>query len=449
MLTKPVAVSRESDAIVFGSPVSVGHVRPLLPLARRLVERGFTVVWAISGDHDEPASRWRQPLSEIGVHFVDLDGTAPFERGRTDEFASMNLFPRLVGRANDVAAGAADAIRAALDGRRAARGVYDFFALWSYVAMRRLGIDDVVVVVSAFPTAIDAMPVAAFADDPVYQRELAQLRRSGFGAFDDVPRMGVIPRDPALRVICFTSPHLCPESPAGIQLLGVAREALPHVEQAASAPEEGRTLLVRQLQSARDCGNRIVLLSLGTVVTRMFAKMGPSHVAFLKRLYTTLAASALGCGAVVVASTCDSSAAELGIDEAALGAAARGRVFAMPFVPQPFLFAHGLVDVMLTHGGANTFHETVLAGIPLLISPGFGDQASVAQAAARLGVGVCVEAITYPGLEGAVPLERVASEVLPAMLAPGMSSWKLTAARLAELVGQERGLDAAEAALRI
>lgn len=122
-----------------------------------------------------------------------------------------------------------------------------------------------------------------------------------------------------------------------------------------------------------------------------------------------------------------------------------GRVFALPFVPQPFLFARGLVDVMLMHGGANTFHEAVLAGVPMLVSPGFGDQASVAHAAAQLGIGVCVEAIMYPALQGAVPLERVADEVLPAMLAPGISRWKLEAMRLAALVKQENGLDAAEA----
>jgi UDP:flavonoid glycosyltransferase YjiC (YdhE family) len=188
---------------------------------------------------------------------------------------------------------------------------------------------------------------------------------------------------------------------------------------------------------------------MGTVVTRMFTRMGPEHVGFLKRLYTTLAASALRSGAVVVASTCDSSAAALGIDPATLGDSANERVVAMPFVPQPLLFAHGLVDVMLSHGGANTFHEAVLFGIPLLVSPGFGDQASVAQAAAKLGVGVCVEAIMYPELEGAVPLERVAEEVLPEMLAPGTSRWKAEATRLAALVKTENALDAAEALLRI
>jgi UDP:flavonoid glycosyltransferase YjiC (YdhE family) len=184
---------------------------------------------------------------------------------------------------------------------------------------------------------------------------------------------------------------------------------------------------------------------MGTVVTRMFTRIGASHLAFLRRLYTTLAASALRCGAMVVASTCDSSAADLGVDEAALGPAARDRVIAMPFVPQPFLFAHGLVDVMLMHGGANTFHEAVVSGVPLLICPAFGDQESVARAAGKLGVGVALESIMIPALEGALPLERAAEELLPAMLAPGISRWKAAATSLAAHVKQENGTDAAEA----
>jgi UDP:flavonoid glycosyltransferase YjiC (YdhE family) len=62
MSAKPAAPGPES-AVVFGSPVAVGHVRPLMPLARRLVERGFLVVWAVSGDANEPASKPVGPLS--------------------------------------------------------------------------------------------------------------------------------------------------------------------------------------------------------------------------------------------------------------------------------------------------------------------------------------------------------------------------------------------------
>ena len=446
-----VARIKASGVFVFGSPVGVGHVRVLMPLARRLVERGFGVVWAISGDDNEPASVWRQPLSELGVQFVDVDEVAAFPRGQSEEFAVggmlKSVFRRIAGRANDVTAAGVDAIVAAVGGRPIIGGVYDYFALWSYVAMRRLGIDDIDVVVSAFPAVLDSFPLAVFMDDPIYQRELAQLRSSGFGSFDEPLRAGLIPQDPALRVLSFSSPRLCTEPPPYVRLLGVQCDALPRAADLASAPEEHQAL-ARRLRTAREGGAPVVLLSMGTVVTRMFARLGASHVGFLKRLYTTLAASALRSGAIVIASTCDSSPADLGVDEAALGPAAKDRVITMSFVPQPLLFAHGLVDVLLMHGGANTFHEAVVSGIPLLISPAFGDQESVALAAAKLGVGICVEAIMYPALQGAIPMDRVAEELLPTMLAPGVSRWKVAATSLAAQVRQENGLDAAEALVR-
>ncbi len=439
--------AKVAGVIVIGSPVSVGHVRPLMPLARRLVERGFTVIWAISGEANEPASVWREQLTALGVDFINVDDHAIFPRGNSAEIMSAgiqaSLFRRILARANDVAAAAADAIRTATAGRPIVGGIYDYFAVWAYVAMRRLAIADIDAVVSAFPAILDSV-MSNYVEDPYYLRELAHLREAGFGTFSEVPRSGIIPRDPALRVINFSSPRLCPDAPAGVHLLGLQRDALPKVEDLTTASDEHQ-VLARRLKAARDGGSPVILLSMGTVVTKIFAQIGASHIAFLKRLYTTLAASALRAGATVVASTCNSSAVDLGVDEGALGPAARDRVIAMPFVPQPMLFAHGLVDVMLMHGGANTFHEAVVSGVPLLICPAFGDQESVALAAAKLGVGICVESIMYPKLEGAVPLDRVARELLPEMLAPGVSRWKAAAMGLAESVRHENGLDAAEA----
>jgi UDP:flavonoid glycosyltransferase YjiC (YdhE family) len=443
-------MSRDSEAdagvIVFATPVSVGHVRPLMPLARRFVARGIPVVWAISGDDNEPASAWAQPLAEMGVQFVNIDEAARFARGTNAEFASMSMtsvFRRVLGRANDVSAGAAEAIRAAVGARKVRCGIYDYFALWAYVAMRSLGIADIDVVISAFPAIVDGFGSHMYEDDSVYVRELAQLRATGLGEFATVPRIGILPQDPALRTLSFSSPRLCP-GVTGVQLLGVQRDALPRLEDMATAPEAHRAL-ARRLEAERERGARVVMLSMGTVVTRFFARMGGPHLAFLKRLYSTLAESALRSGAIVLASTCESSAADLGLDEATLGPAARDRVIAMPYLPQPFLFAHGLVDVMLMHGGANTFHEAVVSGIPLLISPAVGDQEYVALAAARLGVGICVESLTVPTLPGAVSIERVAAELMPELLAPGISRWKAAAMQLAGQVKEEDGLDAAEA----
>ena len=433
-----------ASAIVMGTPVSVGHVRPLMPLARRLVQRGYTVVWAISGDPTEPASVWREQLGQLGVRFVDLDASAPFTRHGEAEFSGMQLFRRIVGRANDVAANAAEAIRTALDGTPILCGLYDYFAVWAYVAMRRLGVAQVDALVSAFPAVVDTLPTSMYADDAIYLRELGALRTAGFGAFQEMPRNGLLPRDSLMRVLSLSSSHLCPSPPPGIQLLGISHEALPSLEDPSKIAEAHRALGDR-LQAARDGGAPIVLLSLGTVMTRMLSRISPAHRAFLKRTYTTLAEAALRAGAVVVASTCDSSAADLGIDEATLGFA--DRVIAMPFVPQPYLFARGLVDVMLMHGGANTFHEAVVSGVPLIVCPGFGDQGCVADAAVNLGLGVRVESIMYDGHAGASTLEHVASEILPAMLAKGPTRWKLAAQEIAAKLRHEDGLAAAETAL--
>jgi UDP:flavonoid glycosyltransferase YjiC (YdhE family) len=380
--------------------------------------------------------------------FVDVDATTKFARGDSGELASQNLMAgllrRIIARAVDVAAGAAEAIRAAVGERRIRYGIYDFFGMWAYVAMKRLDVAQIDVVVSAFPGMLDTIPTADFADDPIICAELEKLHASGFGSFAELPRAGVIPRDPGIRVLCFTSSRLCPNAPDFVRLLGVQHDALPNIDDLRDAPEEHQALVAR-LRAARDGGARVVLISMGTMVMRMFARASADRVAFLRRLYTTLAAAALRAGAVVVASTTTSSASELGVDEATLGPDARDRVFAMPFVPQPLLFAHGLVDVMVMHGGANTFHEAVASGIPILVCPAFGDQKSVAEAAAALGVGTCVESITYPSLAGAASIELVADEILPSMLAPGVSSWKAAATRLAEHVAHEDGLEALEA----
>lgn len=433
-----------SDAVVFGSPVSVGHVRPLMPLARRLVERGLSVIWVISGDANDPASAWERPLAELGVQFIDLDRIAMFERVVTDvSHSAVGMRRRVIARANDVSAAATEAIRAAAAGRRIVAGVLDFFALWSYVAMKRLGVPRISVLVSAFPT-LDYAGVDDVADDPVYQRELATLRASSSGVAPlDPLHLGFMPVDPAVKMFAATSSHLCQDAYPGIHLLGVPRETLP-ADRQATVPAEHEAL-IRRLRAARSEGTRVVLLSMGSLVLRFGAKIDPAFPARVRQLYSTLAAAALRSGAIVVASTTGSSAHALGLDEATLGPAARDRVIAMPFVPQPLLLAHGLVDAMLMHGGANTLHETVLAGIPTIVWPVMSDQGSVANAVVAAGVGACVETRNFPDLKGACSLDHIADVTLPAMLVPGDNPWKVAASRLAGRLASEDGVTASVA----
>ena len=51
----------------------------------------------------------------------------------------------------------------------------------------------------------------------------------------------------------------------------------------------------------------------------------------------------------------------------------------------------------------------------------------------------------FPELAGAVPLQRVADEVSPAMLAPGTSQWQAAATNLGAQIRLEKVLAAAEA----
>ena len=46
------------------------------------------------------------------------------------------------------------------------------------------------------------------------------------------------------------------------------------------------------------------------------------------------------------------------------------------------------VDLFITHGGSNSFHESLLAGTPMAVIPFFGDQPLVAKSVERLGLGI-------------------------------------------------------------
>ena len=89
----------DSKVVVFGSPMAVGHVRPLMPLAARLVARGFDVVWAISGDPNEPASAWKEPFAKMGVTLIDVDAVAPFARHEAfPSTSAASVYPRSLAR---------------------------------------------------------------------------------------------------------------------------------------------------------------------------------------------------------------------------------------------------------------------------------------------------------------------------------------------------------------
>jgi MGT family glycosyltransferase len=59
-----------------------------------------------------------------------------------------------------------------------------------------------------------------------------------------------------------------------------------------------------------------------------------------------------------------------------------------PFVPQLDVLAHA--DAFITHGGMNSAHESLCAGVPMVLIPQQAEQAMVAQRIHDVGAGVAL-----------------------------------------------------------
>jgi MGT family glycosyltransferase len=100
------------------------------------------------------------------------------------------------------------------------------------------------------------------------------------------------------------------------------------------------------------------------------------------------------------------------------------------FVPQTAVLAH--TDVFVTHVGANSMHEGLFHGVPLVCTPHFGDQPQNADRVIAEGAGVLMPI-------GEISAERATAEVERA----NGESFRASAARLARKLRACGGLDRA------
>lgn len=160
---------------------------------------------------------------------------------------------------------------------------------------------------------------------------------------------------------------------------------------------------VAVLEEARAAGRRIILVSMGTVITGDSQDYGwdarlrgadnkPQGLTGRELCQAAWggAFDAFGAGA-------ESSAeaplllVALGPQPNALGdLQAPSNALCLPVLPQVDVLKAG-VDVFLTHGGQNSFMEALSVGVPVVVCPGFGDQPVNARKAADMGVGLQVE----------------------------------------------------------
>ncbi|CAE8642959.1 unnamed protein product [Polarella glacialis] len=153
------------------------------------------------------------------------------------------------------------------------------------------------------------------------------------------------------------------------------------------------------LQTARAAGRAVVLVSMGTVITGDSTDFGWNSLPPNGGLTGRELCQAAWGGAFDAFGTCAEDELQtapllivaLGPQPDALGdLRPPANAVCVPSMPQVDLLKAG-VDLFLTHGGQNSFTESLSVGVPVVVCPGFGDQVVNARKAVALGVGLQVE----------------------------------------------------------
>jgi len=176
-----------------------------------------------------------------------------------------------------------------------------------------------------------------------------------------------------------------------------------HKDEASSAPTDdslSAAAILEQVINARKLGRKVVLASMGTVITgdfkfgwagRLTGKDGEPRGLTGRELcqgawggiFDAFGAATSEEGPLLVVA--------LGPQPHALGELVPpANALCAPVLPQVDLLKTG-VDLFLTHGGQNSFTEALSNKVPLVVCPGLGDQIVNAQKAVDIGVGLKVD----------------------------------------------------------
>jgi UDP-N-acetylglucosamine:LPS N-acetylglucosamine transferase len=174
-----------------------------------------------------------------------------------------------------------------------------------------------------------------------------------------------------------------------------------HDEQQPKEASLDKNEIVERVASARKSGRAVVFASMGTVITGDMPGMGwegrPTGEDGQPRgltgrelcrgawsgVFDAFGADTVEEGPLIVLA--------LGPQQDALGEIVPPpNAICVPVVPQVDVLKAG-VDLFLTHGGQNSFTESLASGTPVVVCPGFGDQIVNAQKAVDIGVGLKVD----------------------------------------------------------
>ncbi|CAE7928443.1 ydhE [Symbiodinium necroappetens] len=153
-------------------------------------------------------------------------------------------------------------------------------------------------------------------------------------------------------------------------------------------------------ETAREAGRKVIFASMGTVITGDSPEVGWANHMSVDGVFQGLTGKELcqaAWGGLFDAFGTDSTDAgplllvSLGPQPDALeNLVAPANAACLPVMPQVDILKEG-VDLFLTHGGQNSFMESLSTGSPVVVCPGFADQPVNAQKAVQLGVGLQIE----------------------------------------------------------
>eukprot|EP01126_Amoeba_proteus_P062424 TRINITY_DN8481_c0_g1_i7.p1 TRINITY_DN8481_c0_g1~~TRINITY_DN8481_c0_g1_i7.p1 ORF type:complete len:215 (+),score=35.01 TRINITY_DN8481_c0_g1_i7:269-913(+) len=128
--------------------------------------------------------------------------------------------------------------------------------------------------------------------------------------------------------------------------------------------------------------NRLVVVSLGTVVIRLYWEHLPNNKAFLDRFVNiVLRLARENQDQIEIYFPCLET----------MTGCLEGKDVPGNFHPYyeflPLLKVLPLIDTLITHGGANSVIESLFVGVPLIVVPFFGDQVTNAKWVVECGVG--------------------------------------------------------------
>ncbi len=386
--------------VFFGIPAH-GHTNPSLPVIRELIRRGESVIYY---NNEE----FRGMIEAAGASFRPYD--PPVGREAKPETggsllliamlleAAIEMLPRLL---RDLEEDPVDYV------------IHDSVCPWGRYAAERLGLPTVC------STTTFALALGIFRPD----RPMARIGSTLITAFQNLPYFGRIRR--AQKVLArdygigSTSIMDVISNPAPLTIVYTSREVQPRPELFGAnylfvgpsiAPRYGDEPIDEELGNGA-----VIYISLGTIFNEA------------ERFYRTCMDALGGMEQRVVLSVGrKTDITQLGLIPS--------NFLVRPWVPQLPVLSRACL--FLTRSGANSVHEALLHGVPMLLFPRLIEQKLVARQIVKLGAGMILSERVGPK-----ELRRRVEEML------GAPAFQQAARRLSPSLGNSGGQERAAAAI--